>query len=112
MNARSLHLGSVAGCMSIVDGKEHMIAGKAAHQRLEGEAEEAIGQGIGVPTGSPQRVVGRAEFAGDAGSAEPGRNGASAFGEQGADEQQKQTRGGAAVEGGRNVGEPSGQQIG
>ena len=89
-----------------------MIAGKAAHQRLEGKAEEAIGQGIGVPTGSPQRIVGRAEFGGDAGSAEPGSNGALAFGEQGADEQQEQAKCGTAVEGGGDVREPSGQQIG
>jgi hypothetical protein len=60
-----------------------MIADKVAHQRLEGKAEQAIGQGIGVPAGSPQRVVGRAEVGGDAGSAEPGGNGASALGEQG-----------------------------
>jgi hypothetical protein len=80
-----------------------MIAAKVAHQRLEGKAEQAIGQGIGVPTGSPQRVVGRAE---------PGSNGASALGEQGADEQQEQAWGGAAVEGGGDVGEPSGQQSG
>ena len=76
-----------------------MIAGKAAHQWLEGEAEETIGQGIGVPAGSPQRIVGRAEVAGYAGSAEPGRNGAAALGEQGTDEQQEQAWGGATVKG-------------
>jgi hypothetical protein len=39
-------------------------------------------------------------------------NGAPALGEQGADEQQEQARCGAAVEGGGEVGKPSGQQGG
>jgi hypothetical protein len=82
VNASSLYLGSVAGGCGIVDRKQHMIAGQVTHQRLEVEAEEAIGQGIGVPAGSPQRVVGGAE----AGSAEPGRNSASSFGKEGANE--------------------------
>src|SRR5579875_2272608 len=42
-------------------------------------------------------------------AAEPRCNGGSAFGEQGADEQQKQARGGATVESGGDVGEPNGQ---
>jgi hypothetical protein len=89
-----------------------MIATQSTHQRLEGKAEQAIGQGIGVPAGSPQRVVGRATFAGDTDSAEPGSNSAPSLGEQGADEQQEQAWDGAAVEGGSDVGEPSGQLSG
>jgi hypothetical protein len=89
-----------------------MIASKLAHQRLESKAEEAIGQGIGVPAGSPQCVVGRAKVGSDTGSAKPRCNGASALGEQGTDEQQEQAWGGAAVEGASDVSQPSGQQIG
>ena len=91
---------------------DESLESKVAHERLEGKAEHAIGQGIGLRAGGPQRVVGRAEIAVDAGSAELGRNVASAVGEQGADEQQEQTRCGSAVQGGGHVGEPSGQQSG
>jgi hypothetical protein len=53
-----------------------------------------------------------AEVRGDTDGSEPGGNSASAFGEEGADEKQEESRSGTAVEGGGDVGEPSGQQSG
>ncbi len=64
------------------------------------------------PAGSPQRGVGAAKVGGDAGSAEPGSNGATPLGKEGADEQQQQSGCGAAVECGGDVGKPGRQQCG
>jgi hypothetical protein len=89
-----------------------MVAAQLTHQGLEGEAEQAVAQGVGVPTGGPQRLVGVAEVGGNGGGTEPGSNGASSLGEEGAAQQLEQAWGRASVECGAKVVETGGHEGG
>jgi RNA polymerase sigma-70 factor (ECF subfamily) len=112
VDAGALHLGAVAGRGGVVDGYQQAIAGQGAHQGEQGAAQQAVGQGVGLPAGGPQGRVGAAEIVGDAGGAEPAGDPTAAAGEEGAAEEGEQARGGAAVQGGSDLGEPDGQQGG
>src|SRR4051794_41854214 len=96
MDAGALDLGTVAGGRSVVDS--HAQAAWV-QQRLDG-VESAQGHMVGLASDGADGGVGGAEVVVNAGSAEPGRDGASAGGEEDATEQQGQA--GRAAGGGAN----------
>ena len=108
VDAGALDAGAVARRGRVVEGKEQVVAWGAAHQRLQGATQQAVGQGVGASAGGPEGVVGRAEGVADSRGAEPGGDGASAAREQGAEQQQGQAWGGAAVEDADDLGKPGG----
>ncbi len=112
MDAGALDAGAVAGRGRVVDGEEQMPAGGQTHERQQGDAEQAAGQGRGASSGGPQGVVGGSEGLADASGAEPSGDGASAAREQGAEEEQQQAWSGPAVEHADDLGKPGGQHGG
>ncbi len=112
VDAGALHVRTVAGGRGIVEGEHQVVAGSPTHQRPQGATQQTGGQRLGATASGPEGAVSAAEGGGDAGGAQPAGDRAPAFGEQGAEEQQQQPRGGAAVESAADVGEPGGQSGG
>ena len=92
--------------------KSRCSPGGQTHERQQGDAEQAVGQGGGASAGGPQGVVGGSEGLADAAGAEPGGDGSSAACEQGAEQEAHQPWRRAPVEHADDLGKPGGHNGG